>query len=252
MGSINGYSGAETFVTAGLSKVLKINNICDNDHLQDCGIASKFVKLNASTMTTPTTMAELNSRMVSVSTYDAASNPLNYSQADTDAAAFETANGESILAFYNPNCRPDLNENSMFYFQSKLCANFVYDLNGSKGPNTVGKDIGFLSVFYPSDSVIAAPYPAFRDLPSQYSHYDAGGACTEFDPEYRIANREEMASLFVNMFLIQDGNESLWDSLYWTSSLISSSKAWYFQFEAGYANNSQPRSLPMSVLCIKR
>lgn len=23
--------------------------------------------------------------------------------------------------------------------QSKLCANFVYDLNGSKGPNTVGK-----------------------------------------------------------------------------------------------------------------
>ena len=252
MGSINGYSGAETFVTAGLSKVLKINNICDNDHLQDCGIASKFVKLNASTMTTPTTMAELNSRMVSVSTYDAASNPLNYSQADTDAAAFETANGESILAFYNPNCRPDLNENAMFYFQSKLCANFVYDLNGSKGPNTVGKDIGFISVFYPSDSVIAAPYPAFRDLPSQYSHYDAGGACTEYDPEYRIANREEMASLFVNMFLIQDGNESLWDSLYWTSSLISSSKAWYFQFEAGYVNNYQPRSLPMSVLCIKR
>ena len=252
MGSINGYSGAETFVTAGLSKVLKINNICDNDHLQDCGIASKFVKLNASTMTTPTTMAELNSRMVSVSTYDAASKPLNYSQADTDAAAFETANGESILAFYNPNCRPDLNENAMFYFQSKLCANFVYDLNGSKGPNTVGKDIGFISVFYPSDSVIAAPYPAFRDLPSQYSHYDAGGACTEYDPEYRIANREEMASLFVNMFLIQDGNESLWDSLYWTSSLISSSKAWYFQFEAGYVNNSQPRSLPMSVLCIKR
>ena len=252
MGSINGYSGAETFVTAGLSKVLKINNICDNDHLQDCGIASKFVKLNASTMTTPTTMAELNSRMVSVSTYDAASKPLNYSQADTDAAAFETANGESILAFYNPNCRPDLNENAMFYFQSKLCANFVYDLNGSKGPNTVGKDIGFISVFYPSDSVIAAPYPAFRDLPSQYSHYDAGGACTEYDPEYRIANREEMASLFVNMFLIQDGNESLWDSLYWTSSLISSSKAWYFQFEAGYANNSQPRSLPMNVLCIKR
>ena len=252
MGSINGYSSAETFVTAGLSKVLKINNICNNDHLQDCGIASKFVKLNASTMTTPTTMAELNSRMVSVSTYDAASNPLNYSQADTDAAAFETANGESILAFYNPNCRPDLNENAMFYFQSKLCANFVYDLNGSKGPNTVGKDIGFISVFYPSDSVIAAPYPAFRDLPSQYSHYDAGGACTEYDPEYRIANREEMASLFVNMFLIQDGNESLWDSLYWTSSLISSSKAWYFQFEAGYANNAQPRSLPMSVLCIKR
>ena len=35
MGSVNGYATAETFVTAGLSKVLKINNICDHDHLED-------------------------------------------------------------------------------------------------------------------------------------------------------------------------------------------------------------------------
>ena len=33
---------AETFVTNGLAKVLKINNICDNEHLADCGIVSKI------------------------------------------------------------------------------------------------------------------------------------------------------------------------------------------------------------------
>ena len=30
-------TAAETFVTAGLSKVLKINNICDSEHIEDCG-----------------------------------------------------------------------------------------------------------------------------------------------------------------------------------------------------------------------
>ena len=36
---------AETFVTNGLSKVLKINNICDYEHFEDCGIGSKFTNL---------------------------------------------------------------------------------------------------------------------------------------------------------------------------------------------------------------
>ena len=47
----NGYSNitdtaAEAFVTEGLSKVLKINNICDADHLADCGLSTTVYKNN--------------------------------------------------------------------------------------------------------------------------------------------------------------------------------------------------------------
>ena len=252
MGSVNGYATAETFVTAGLSKVLKINNICDHDHLEDCGIASKFVKLNGSTASIPTKMSELNSRIVNMSAIGEGGESYSYSQEDSDAAAFETVNGESILIFYNGKCVPALDETRVTYFQTKLCANLVYDLNGSKGPNTIGKDMGYLSIFYPTDSVIVSPYPMMRSLSAQYPQDEAGAACTNMDSEYRLPNKEEMASIFVNTFLIGDGSETVLDALYWTSSVISSTKAWYFWLESGYANSDRARTQNMSVRCIKR
>ena len=43
-------TAAETFVTAGLSKVLKINNICYSNHLEDCGIPTEFTTFAGSTV----------------------------------------------------------------------------------------------------------------------------------------------------------------------------------------------------------
>ena len=58
-------TAAETFITSGLSKVLKINNICDNEHLEDCGLASAITPLGGgSAISLPLTMGELNSNMV--------------------------------------------------------------------------------------------------------------------------------------------------------------------------------------------
>ena len=70
-------------------------------------------------------------------------NPQSY--IDTNAAAFETQNGETIVLYYNPYCTSYTEGNIFHYSQSKMCANFIYDLNGNNGPNTVGKDIGFLT-----------------------------------------------------------------------------------------------------------
>ena len=74
MPSLNGYgtltedesgsiedTAAETFITSGLSKVLKINNICDNDHLEDCGIPSKMTDVLGSQINVPKKISELNS-----------------------------------------------------------------------------------------------------------------------------------------------------------------------------------------------
>lgn len=127
---------------------MKINNICDSEHLEDCGIPDKITNLNGSVIdnfnSTKNTFAGLNN-MFNGSYVTTSSVVYIYSQTDTKAAAFETANGESIVVYYNPQCVSDLAQTEWHYCLPKICANFIYDLNGSKGPNTVGKDIGFLS-----------------------------------------------------------------------------------------------------------
>ena len=98
------------------------------------------------------------------------------------------------MVYYNPRCVGSFNEDGYgaggVYIANKICANFVYDLNGNKGPNTVGKDIGFITAMYPSDVKISAPVPAVNPLTGTYpykassSSISAAKACTNFDAEY--------------------------------------------------------------------
>ena len=242
-------TAAETFITAGLAKVLKINNICDNEHLEDCGIPSKIVNLGGtSTISTPKKLSELNILNVKVSYSDSYDRSTSMSLIDSKAAAFETQNGESILVYYNPVCRGSLQDAEMVFHSQMMCANFVYDLNGSKGPNTVGKDIGFISAFYPSDVQVVAPMPYVRDADGTYAHKDAGKACTSLDSEYRLPNITELASISTNKALV--GNLPQW--IYWSSDTISSTKAWYFSMQVGFANVWQNRNSSWAVRCVKR
>ena len=239
-------TAAETFITAGLSKVLKINNICDSDHLHDCGIPGKITAIDATNVISsiPKTLVEYNSLFSGSWSFLGVN--YSYSQIDTKAAAFETANGESIITFYNPNCKGELDESIIAYTQSKMCANFIYDLNGSKGPNTMGKDIGFITVLYPSDSVVVAPIPLVWDAASAVSQYDAGKMCKEMDSESRVPNREEAAAMFYNRMLL-----NLNDNLYWSSSVISSTEGWGYSYGTGMWGNKN-RSDSRLVRCIKR
>ncbi|MCM1010730.1 MAG: type II secretion system GspH family protein, partial [Fusobacterium sp.] len=198
-------NAAQTFITGGLANVLKINNICDGEHLADCGIPSKLIDMAGSTHSTfPATMTALNSMMTSVDLNpNDPSNPEIYNQLNTQAAAFETQNGESIAVYYNPSCRPDLAATTRLDgMQAKICANFIYDLNGTKGPNTVGKDIGFITVLYPTDSVVVAPMPHVNAGKAGLSLEDGTKYCTQLDSEYRVPNKDEAAALFVNKNII--------------------------------------------------
>lgn len=211
---------AETFVTAGLSKVLKINNICDSDHIRDCGIASKIVSLKGTTIETENIkdLQGLNDSMVgSIATTSTIK--AGYNINNTKAAAFETANGESILVYYVPNCVGNMKETTFtgnsdtgrFYIQQRVCANFIFDLNGNKGPNTVGKDIGFMTAFYPYDAQLAAPYPAINYVNNLEINSEtlttALKYCSEtFNGEYRLAKIDELSSMFVNNKLIDAQN----------------------------------------------
>ena len=255
MDSLNGYgtlndttdTAAETFITAGLSKVLKINNICDSEHLADCGIPAKMTNLFGSSnffTSDIKTLVSLNPMFNSE--YPGV---YSYSQTDTKAAAFETANGESLLVYYNPNCQTNTYNPATHPAQPKMCANFIYDLNGSKGPNTVGKDIGFMSALYASDSVVSAPVPVNKDIRSySVTHNEIGNYCKDFDDDARIPNRAELASMFYNKKLLGWENEG---AEFWSSELADSSRAWTQRFGSGLTNSIN-RTAAIGVMCVKR
>ena len=265
--ALNGYgtlddttdTATETFVTEGLSKVLKINNICDSDHLPDCGITSNYTTLYGSQRIMPRTMGELNSNMLNTS-YSLDSQLIawggngSYSQPNTKAVAFETQNGERILTFYNPNCVADMQETGYYWAQPKICVNFVYDLNGNKGPNTVGKDIGFMTVLYPTDSIVVAPLPD-RKVITGVRIQEASKACTSLNDDYRIPTSEELASIFVNEDLIlEQQNLTVFSStkrlmnngtlVNWV--IMSNGEFRHIMTSAGANGN------PQNVICVKR
>ena len=224
MPALNGYGTldstdsqnvTETFLTAGLSKVLKINNICDKEHISDCGIATSITNALGSKMAIPTKISQLYDKNSKIDLFTGAYSGCSVTYADINTAAFETANGESILAFYNPNCNAKdvLSVENALNIPEKMCVNFIYDLNGTKGPNTFGKDIGIISAFYPSDAVVVAPMPYLRGGDLEVNWSQANSSCKNIDNEYRAPNLEEMMSLQYNHNV-----SNLATTRYWTNS----------------------------------
>ncbi len=246
-------TAAESFILDALSKVYKINNVCGPDKLSSCGMPSKITTLGGEAeISFPTKMSELNEKMLN------GAHVTNETEkvADTKAAAFETANGESVAVFYNPLCSSDSLGNHTT--QYKMCVNFVYDLNGTEGPNEVGKDVGFMTAFYRKNSVVVAPVPYSRDYESTVVQYtqdeeaiDAPTACKVMGEDLRLPDKDELASLFINAPLINIETAAYG---YWSGSVISygnTGTAWSQGMNIGDCFRST-RSNTGYVRCIKK
>lgn len=219
--SVNSYDDAESFIAGALNTVTKINNVCSQENLEDCGInTSMYAAMNGGAASSfPATWSDLG---ISYQfSFDSASGDTSDQTASkkSDAnkaqiAAFETGNGESIVMYYNPNCVPDqenLPSAAGEDWFKYVCVNMVYDLNSNKGPNTAGKDIGFMTVFYPSDPVVVSAVP-------DISTSSAVGTCNS--DEYRVPNKYESISMALNNMFIN--NKSVTDG---SAVFQSSSKA---------------------------
>ncbi len=243
---------AETFITNGLSKVLKINNICDNEHLEDCGLPAKINPQGAgSAIEFPLDLYSLNANF---SGYDWGAN-LSYSLYNTAAAGFETANGESIAAFYNPDC---IAIKSFFHehgavdcIAKKMCVNFIYDLNGSKGPNTIGKDMGWITVFNSIDPIVVAPIPSTSNIRMRATLDEVSDRCRKVDDETRLPNAYEMSSIMFNNKFINIDSEDITD--FWTSSRDEQDLSKNITVRLGqFALNRVARDQEHAIRCIKR
>ncbi|MCM1009294.1 MAG: prepilin-type N-terminal cleavage/methylation domain-containing protein, partial [Fusobacterium sp.] len=248
----------ETFVTGGLAKVLKINNVCDFDHLNDCGIPKKITALDAKIPYSSYSQGlpedlygfQPNFGSFSWTGSDGVAHPVAANALNTKAAAFETANGESIAVYYNRACTSKVVGQSDMS-QKIVCANFVYDLNGSKGPNTVGKDIGFISVLYPTDSVVVAPMFAYNDKTAENVEFkEAGNLCKSQGDEYRLPNADELAAIFINRKLVGAINGGGYGEI-WSSSRDENGKVWTVNFVTGLRSR-YAKTETRNARCIKR
>ncbi len=241
-------TAAETFLTEGLSKVLKINNICDSEHLADCGLPDKVLASNGSVAYSKFPKSLVAYNYMFAGSYSN-SNKFSYHQLDTKAAAFETVNGESIAVYYNPQCVQDPRAVGNFKSQPYMCANFMYDLNGNKGPNTAGKDIGAITVLYSTDPVVVSPIYVGVTSKSR-SHYEVLGLCKEKGDDVRLQNREEAMSLFVNWSLWGLYNVS---GSFWTTATteVAGNRAWLMALYSGGIWN-EVRTYASYGLCVRR
>lgn len=260
--SLNGYgidgndediinNSALTFVVEGLNKVYAIGNICDNDHLEDCGIPTKITSMYNTSVTTPKNFME--------NLTSANANALKGILYNTKAAAFETKNEESIIVYYNPLCKVDDFSETLVNYGADvgnegntvqyLCANFIYDLNGTSGPNKFGKDVGAISAFYSVNPKVVAP-ELNEKLLGNTSFENAVSLCRELGEEYRLPTIEEWMGVQVNssLFDIQvDGNISR----YWSGTQYDDVRAWTMmgRYSVRRAFNKNTSFL---VRCLKR
>ena len=264
MGSLNGYGvstdDAETnanatmvFVTEGLNKVLKINNICDKDHLSKCGLPNNFTTLTNSTMSFPTNLYTLNTL------FNRPENPQR--NINTDAVAFETANYESVVVLYNPLCKSETIVTDTNYSEQAhpfMCANFIYDLNGKKGPNKFGKDIGFITALYPEEPSIVAPMPLATDANNgnRLKGIYAAAACEAQDSDSRLPNADELLAMSYNSYIFGRRKDDSTNHNAWSSSLYSPSYRFSIQFggivKNLWPNDSENTNKQSYVRCIKR
>lgn len=238
-------TAAETFITSGLAKVLKINNIC-TDNFKDCGITPTIKDMIGSNVNIPTNLYSLNGA------FNMSYVSWSYSAPNTKAVAFETANGECVVAYYNQICHTEYLNTELL--TPTVCINFIYDLNGTKGPNTAGKDIGIITVFNAIDSTVVAPMPSTTAGSSSTSNWqDAIKYCKNDENDSRLPNVDELSSLILNkkLFNFPPGG------FYWsgTTDEKNSKKAWRIQSSSDAPlKYTQPKNDTNTTFtrCIKR
>lgn len=128
-----------------------------------------------------------------------------------------------------------------------MCVNFIYDLNGTKGPNTIGKDIGIMTVFNATDSVVVAPLPSSASNVGAGNWHNAAKKCTNTDAETRLPNIDELSSMLINENII---NLSA-STKFWASSVYNSERAWNVYTLYGTRGTGLKTDTEDNARCIK-
>ena len=208
-GKMNDATNTDAFVRNILSSQLKIVKICDNKHLYNCGISEKIKTFNGEEISMP-----IYAHKTGQAGKEAGINAVT--DGNWDSRGIVTADGFSYNLFYYPKCYGNKLTTEAYFINAVhyACVNAIYDMNGLRGPNQVGKDIGFVTVFYPNETVQAVA-PIARELSGSYMNL---AQCQEMcaKKNYRMPNVEEGISLSLNSLLLF--NRAFLNGSIWTTS----------------------------------
>ena len=230
---------AEDFVENHLRKQIQIVKTCKNNDLRSCGIETNSNAVT--TLTEPKTKITMPKKIGDLATGISSGKTIDTT---STSYGFVMSNGYSVNLFYNPNCLPDSIVNHSG--QDRVCVNAIYDMNGLARPNEVGKDIGFVTLIYPDEHVVAyAPEVYKQD--TAYATFDkASESCEAQNKDLSVPNRDELLSMYYNMNLLGIPAGS-----YWSASEAAAELGWLQHFRDGYRGRN-PKSSGNLVQCIRR
>ena len=128
-GDMVSYDSTYDFLTQALSKHLKMAKICDSSHMRDCVPYDEIKYMSDETTEDVVEVKDLNT-----------SAKLNLSEDDgfKDVASFVLGDGTVVIASYKLDCLVDTEELDKDF---SPCFAGLYDLNGTRKPNKLGKDL---------------------------------------------------------------------------------------------------------------
>ena len=259
-GEIDKDKSTKEFIEEVLPKYLKVAKMCGSSdtakNLTDCGFTSTVKRPDGTEISMTEigqTWQSLGNPKIWVGTPTSAATWVTPGDYNSDSPkdhntgyAVQTVDGFSLDIFYNPFCVSNTEEKIPWYTNigkiqmsmDVVCFNAVYDMNGSKGPNQVGKDIGFVGSFYNSYSTNAeavlphdkpvnsseAPGTSGTDTVLRASQY-----CKNLsdDDSWVVPNEDELSLLHINMNYLYDEEPELY---FWSRSPHLGPSTPYFRF----------------------
>ena len=244
-GRLNEAEDTNDFVNNVLSSQLKIAKVCDNKHLKDCGISEKIKTPKGETIDMPIYAHKTGQSGTDGAIY-------NVVGEKWDGRGIVTADGFSYNLFYYPKCYGSRITDEVYFisYAHYACVNAIYDMNGLRKPNQVGKDIGVVTVFYPNETVQAVAPIAGEISESRINFYNSQKMCSE--KKQRLPNLEEGVSISLNSYLWHNRH---YPESYWTTFPTHSYGSFRYQIVLPYTTTLYQRGPSESgadyALCVE-
>ncbi len=214
---------ADQFAKQVLTKYIKIGKHCSSS--TECDFSSSIKRPDGTSIgSIPTSWTELTS------IYGAASSEsdsyVEITPAQNNGTYFVTLDGFHVAFYYNPDCAVDYKDKSILYSSPErtrqssyqtACFNAIYDMNGKKGPNQVGKDIGFVGSFYNGPITQAAAVLPHNEDVGEIRGINAVAHCSSLGKnDWKLPNINELSLLYLNRKLVTDKTSGY----FWSSNVV--------------------------------
>ena len=286
-GEVTPNLSTEEFVKQIVPKYIKIGKTCDT--AEKCGF-SKKIKMpdgkeevtTSSVLSTWKTITTPRAVIVPAVPYQNGDGTLSDNNQTTSDNKFNkgyfftTLDGFHVALFYNPYCVSNVKEKPYYYGNTDYsdtnirpqlafdvtCFSAAYDMNGTKGPNQVGKDIGFVgSVYNGVETQAAAVLPHSEEIAANATLKSKMGIsgddywqaaykyCQTLDKDnWDLPDVNDLTLIYLNKKLVTDSTNWFWSR----SAVAGSSTMRRVHFDNGRRGWNGRSDSGTYVRCVRR